>query len=64
LISITRKDIFGSNINRIYLAGDGIRDIKTRADIITGVDITITTWISGRRKHNIRLNKLTELIIK
>jgi hypothetical protein len=43
LISITRKDIFGSNINRIYLAGDGIRDIKTRADIIAGVDITITT---------------------
>jgi hypothetical protein len=35
--------MFRSNINRIGLAGDGIRDIRTRIDIITGVDITITT---------------------
>jgi hypothetical protein len=35
--------MFGSNTNKISLAGDNIKDIKTRIDIIAGVDITITT---------------------
>jgi hypothetical protein len=43
LIGIARKDIFRSNINKVGLAGNNIRDIKTRIDIIAGVDITITT---------------------
>jgi hypothetical protein len=43
LISITGKNIFRSNTGRIGLAGDNIRDIRARADIITRVDITITT---------------------
>jgi hypothetical protein len=37
------KDMFGGNAGRIGLAGDSIRDIKTRVDIIARVDITITT---------------------
>jgi hypothetical protein len=35
--------MFGSNTGRVSLAGDGIRNIKARVDIIAGVDITITT---------------------
>jgi hypothetical protein len=35
--------MFGGNINRIGLTRDNIENIKTRIDIITGVDITITT---------------------
>jgi hypothetical protein len=58
------KNIFGNNINKISLARNNIRDIKTRTDIITRVDITITTWISGREEYSIKLNKLVELIVK
>jgi hypothetical protein len=43
LISIAGKNIFRSNTGRIGLAKNNIRDIKTKADIIAGVDITITT---------------------
>jgi hypothetical protein len=43
LIGVAGKDIFGGNMGRIGLAGDNIRDIKARADIIAGVDTTITT---------------------
>jgi hypothetical protein len=43
LTGIAGKDIFGSNTSRIGLGGNGIRDIKARADIIAGVDVTITT---------------------
>jgi hypothetical protein len=42
LIGIAGKNIFRNNTNRIGLAGDGIRDIKTRVNIIAGIDITIT----------------------
>jgi hypothetical protein len=43
LTGIARKDIFGNNAGKINLAGDSIRDIKTKIDIITGIDIIITT---------------------
>jgi hypothetical protein len=43
LTGITGKNIFRSNTNRIGLAGDNIRDIRARTDIIAGIDITITT---------------------
>jgi hypothetical protein len=43
LTDIAGKDIFGGDTGRIGLAGDGIGDIKTKADIIAGVDITIIT---------------------
>jgi hypothetical protein len=35
--------MFGSNAGRICLAGNSIGDIKIRANIIAGVNITITT---------------------
>jgi hypothetical protein len=43
LKSIAGKDIFGGNTGRIGLAGSNIGDIGARADIIAGVDVTITT---------------------
>jgi hypothetical protein len=43
LIGIAGKDIFGSNTSRIGLAKNSIENIKTRVDIIAGVDIIITT---------------------
>jgi hypothetical protein len=43
LTGIAGKNIFGNNTGRIGLAGNNIGDIKARANIITGVDITITT---------------------
>jgi hypothetical protein len=43
LISRARKNIFGDNTHRIGLAGDNIRNIKARVDIITGIDVIITT---------------------
>jgi hypothetical protein len=43
LTNIARKNIFGNNTGRISLAENGIRDIRTKTDIIAGVDITITT---------------------
>jgi hypothetical protein len=41
LIGIAEKNIFGGNTGRIGLAGDSIRDIKTRTNIITRIDIII-----------------------
>jgi hypothetical protein len=35
--------MFGSNAGKIGLVRNSIRDIRARADIIAGVDITITT---------------------
>jgi hypothetical protein len=35
--------MFRGDTDRIGLAGDGIRNIKTRADVIAGIDTTITT---------------------
>jgi hypothetical protein len=43
LTGIAGKDMFGGDTGRIGLAGDNIRDIKTRTNIIAGVDVTITT---------------------
>jgi hypothetical protein len=43
LTSIARKNIFEGNINKISLAGNSIRDIKARINIIAGIDIIITT---------------------
>jgi hypothetical protein len=43
LIGVTGKNIFGSNAGRVGLAGDIIGNIITRVDIITRVNITITT---------------------
>jgi hypothetical protein len=42
LIGIAGKDMFGGDAG-IGLAGDGIGDVKARADIMAGVDITMTT---------------------
>jgi hypothetical protein len=43
LINIAGKNIFGGNTGGIGLAGDGIRDIKTKIDIMAGADIIIAT---------------------
>jgi hypothetical protein len=43
LIGITGKDGFGGNTGGVGLAGDGIKDVKARADIMAGVDVTMTT---------------------
>jgi hypothetical protein len=43
LTGIAGENIFRGDTGRIGLARDGIGDIKTGADIIAGVDITITT---------------------
>jgi hypothetical protein len=43
LIGIAGKDIFRGNTGGIGLARNSIRNIKTRADIIAEVDMTITT---------------------
>jgi hypothetical protein len=64
LTGIAGKDMFGGDTGRIGLAGDNIRDIKTRTNIIAGVDVTITTWISSRKKHGIRPNKSAELVVE
>jgi hypothetical protein len=64
LTSIARKNIFGNNTGGIGLARDNVGNIKARIDIIAGIDITITTWISSRRKHSTRPNKLAELAVK
>jgi hypothetical protein len=64
LIGIAGKDIFGGNTGRIGLAGDSIRDIKTRTNIITRIDIIIAIWISGRKKYNIKPNKSIKLIVE
>jgi hypothetical protein len=41
--------MFGSNAGGVGLAG---------------VDVTITTWISNKRKHTIKPNKLAKFTIK
>jgi hypothetical protein len=43
LINIAGENIFRDNISRVGLARDNIKNIKTRVDIIAGIDITITT---------------------
>jgi hypothetical protein len=43
LAGVTGKGIFRGDAGRVGLSGDSIGDVKTRIDIIVGVNITMTT---------------------